>query len=41
MDKVQRYKELYARGLVTKEQILKLVSKGILTQEQYDEIVGE
>lgn len=41
MDKVRRYKTMYERGLITKEQLLKLVQKGILTEEQYQEIVGE
>lgn len=38
--KVMRYKQMYERGLITKEQLLKLVQKGILTEEQYQEIVG-
>ena len=39
-EKVIRYKQMYERGLITKEQLLKLVQKGILTEEQYQEIVG-
>lgn len=38
--KVIRYKQMYERNLITKEQLLKLVEKGVLTQEQYTEIVG-
>ena len=38
--KVIRYKQMYERGLITKEQLLKLVQKEVLTEEQYQEIVG-
>lgn len=38
--KVLRYKQMYERGLITKEQLLKLVQKGILTEEQYEAVVG-
>lgn len=41
MDKVKRYKTMYERNLITKEQLLKLVQKGILTEKQYEEIVGD
>ncbi len=41
MDKVKRYKTMYERGLITKEQLLKLVEKEILTEKQYEEIVGD
>lgn len=40
-EKVIRYKQMYERGLITKEQLLKLVQKGILTEEQYEAVVGE
>lgn len=36
----EKYAERYARGGCTKEQLQKLVALGILTQEEYDEIVG-
>lgn len=41
MSKVGRYKEMYRRGLIIIEQLQKLVEKGILTQKEYKEIVGE
>ncbi len=40
-EKVMRYKAMYKQGLITKEKLQKLVEKGVLTQEQYIEIVGE
>lgn len=36
----EKYAERYARGGCTKEQLQKLVALGILTQEEYNEIVG-
>ena len=41
MDKIKRYKTMYERKLITKEQLQKLVEKGIITQKQYQEIIGE
>lgn len=40
-EKVVRYKAMYQRGLITKEQLQKLVQKGVLFEEQYIEIVGD
>ncbi len=40
-NKVKRYRAMYERGLITKEQLSKLVEKGILTEKQYEEIVGD
>lgn len=36
----EKYKEKYEKGWCTKEQLQKLVSLGVLTQEEYDEIVN-
>lgn len=41
MDKVKRYKLLYQKHLITKEQLQKIVELKILTQDEYNEIVGE
>ena len=40
MGKVERYKQMLEKGLLTKEQVLKLKEKGILTKEEYEEVVG-
>ena len=40
-NKVQRYKEMLKRGLITIEQLQKLVTKKILTQKEYNEIIEE
>lgn len=40
MDKVSRYKEMFNKGLLTKEQIKKLKEKGVLTDKEIKEIVG-
>lgn len=34
-------KKNYDKGLWTKEMVFALVGKGLLTQAEYDEIVGE
>lgn len=36
-DKIKRF---YNLGLYTKEQVHKFVEKGVITEEQYDLIVG-
>lgn len=36
----ERIKRLYDLGLYTDVQVHKFVEKGILTEEQYEEIVG-
>lgn len=40
-DKAKRYKTMYERKLITKEQLQKLMQKGIITQAEYDEIVND
>lgn len=38
---VESLKRLYESGRVTKEQLNKRVEKGIISQKEYDYIVGE
>lgn len=40
MNKVERYKEMLKRGLITIEKLQKLVEKHILTENEYNEIVS-
>lgn len=37
----EKIKRFYNEGLYSKEQVHKFVEKGIITEEQYKEIVGE
>ena len=37
----EKYKARYERGGCTKEQLRKLVSLGVLTEDEYEEITGE
>lgn len=37
----KKIKRWYAQGLWTKEMVAQAVTKGVLTPEQYEEIVGE
>lgn len=37
----EKIKRFYDLGLYSKEQVHKFVEKGIITEEQYDIIVGE
>ena len=41
MGKVERYKAMYKRGLITIEQLQKLVDKGIISQSDYDVIIND
>lgn len=36
----EKYNERYVNGYCTKKQLKKLVKLGVLTQEEYDTIVG-
>ena len=36
----EKIKKIYNLGLYTKEQVHKFVEKGVITEEQYIEIVG-
>ena len=38
---VESLKRLYESGRVTKDQLSKRVKKGIISQQEYDYIVGE
>lgn len=38
---VESLKRLYESGRVTKEQLSRRVEKGIISQQEYDYIVGE
>ena len=40
-EKAKRYKDMYIRGLITEEKLLKLVEKGIITKEEYEWIIAE
>lgn len=37
----ETWKEFYQWGMATKEQLIEAVKEGLLTSEQYKEIVGE
>lgn len=37
----EKIKRFYDLGLYTKEQVYKFVEKGVLTEEEYLQIVGE
>lgn len=37
---VEKIKRFYSMGLYTKEMVHKFVEKGVITEEQYLEIVG-
>ena len=37
----ERYKKWYNNGSITEEQLAELVSVGLLTQAEFDEIVGQ
>jgi len=37
----EKIKRFYDKGLYTKAQVHKFVEKGIITEEQYTEIVGD
>lgn len=36
-----KIKKFYDMGLYTKEQVHKFVEKGVITEKQYNEIVGD
>lgn len=38
---IERLIRFFKLGLYTKEQLHKFVDKGVITQEQYDQIVAE
>ena len=38
--KAKRYKIMYDRNLITEGQLQKLVVKGVITQSEYNEIIG-
>lgn len=37
----ERYRELYRKGRVTAQALQRAVEKGLVTQEEYDEIIAE
>ncbi len=37
----ERIKKYYKKGFYTKEQVAMFVEKGVITPEQYEEIIGE
>ena len=37
----QKIKKFYNLGIYSKEQVAQFVTKGVITQEQYGQIVGE
>lgn len=40
MTKVERYKEMFNKGLLSKEQLTKLKDKGIISEAELKEIIG-
>ena len=41
MSEFERLKERYEHGRITKSMLKIYVRKGVITQEEYDEIVGD
>ena len=41
MTMFEKIKRFYKLGLYTKEQVFKFFEKGVITEEQYNEIIGE